>query len=143
MKFNIIAITLIIGFGSGLWGVFRTQNRINYQNKEFIGIDVMDMNSYIDAEVTAYCPKECCCKQYADGLTASGYIIQPGDKLVAAPIEYPFGTKIRIPGYNNGLPVPVRDRGGAIKGNKFDVFFPTHEQAKQWGRQYLKIVIEQ
>jgi len=87
--------------------------------------------------VSAYCPCERCCGEFADGITASG---QPAEGFfVAASPEIPFGTLLSIPGYNNGLPVPVLDRGGAIKGNKIDVFFPTHSEALQWGRQYLNI----
>ena len=83
-------------------------------------------------EVTAYCPCEYCCGDYADGVTASGHVIQPGDKFVAAPGNYPFGTKLYIPGYGW---TTVQDRGGAIQGNRLDVFFPTHAEALQWGRQ--------
>ncbi len=27
------------------------------------------------------------------------------------------------------------DTGGAIKGNKIDVLFPTEKQAREWGRK--------
>ena len=45
---------------------------------------------------------------------------------------------LEIPGY--GV-VPVLDRGGAIKGNKLDVFFPTHVEAQVWGVQELIVKI--
>ena len=87
--------------------------------------------------VTAYCPCVICCGSYSDGLTASG---RPAEGfLVAAPLDIPFGTLLRIPGYAGGYPVPVLDRGGAIKGNRLDVLFPTHIEALRWGRQYLKV----
>lgn len=94
----------------------------------------------IDANVSAYCPCERCCGKYSDGITANGYKIQPGDKFVAADSRFPFGTMISIPGYGT---VPVLDRGGAIKGNKLDVYFPTHQEALHWGRQYLTVTIEE
>lgn len=84
--------------------------------------------------VTAYCPGECCCGQYADGVTASGYVIQPGDKICAAPKNIPFGTIINIPGYGRAV---VKDRGGAINCNEIDVYFDEHQTALQWGRQEL------
>ena len=90
------------------------------------------------ANVSAFCPKKCCCGVYSDGITASGHVIMPGDKFVAAPPKYPFGTMIDVPGYGR---VPVLDRGGAIKGNKLDVYFDTHEAALQWGRQYLDVTV--
>ena len=91
------------------------------------------------ANVSAYCPCELCCGIYADGITASGHVIQPGDKFVAAPPEYPFGTMLDIPGY--GL-VPVLDRGGAIKGDRIDTFHDTHESALQWGRKRLTVTVK-
>ena len=63
----------------------------------------------------------------------------PGDTFVAADGRYPFDTEMLIPGYSNSQPVKVLDRGGAIKGNRLDVFFATHEEALQWGVQYLKV----
>lgn len=86
-------------------------------------------------KVTAYCPCEKCCGECADGITACGHRIQPGDKFVAAPPYIPFGTILNIPGYGS---VPVLDRGGVIKGNRLDVFFPTHQEALEWGVKYLR-----
>jgi 3D (Asp-Asp-Asp) domain-containing protein len=84
--------------------------------------------------VTAFCPCSRCCGKWADGVTASGHVIQPGDKFCAADPSIPFGTMLDIPGY--GI-VPVLDRGGAIKGNKLDVYFDTHARALRWGRSRL------
>lgn len=92
--------------------------------------------------VTAYCPCEICCEDSADGITANGYKIQPGDRFVAAPKEYPFGTKMLIPGYSNDL-VLVQDRGGAIKGNKLDVYFDTHSEALEWGVKTIEVKVYQ
>ncbi len=89
--------------------------------------------------VTAYCPCPSCCGEYSDGITANGYEIQPDDTFVAADRRYPFGTEMLIPGYSNSQPVKVLDRGGAIKGNRLDVFFATHEEALQWGVQFLEV----
>ena len=68
----------------------------------------------------------------ADGITASGKAATENHTL-ACPKQYPFGTKIEIEG------VGVRtceDRGGAIKGEHFDLYFGGEEklqEAKQWG----------
>ena len=91
-------------------------------------------------KVTAYCPLECCCGRYADGTTASGH--KAIGKIVAAPRSIPYGTIISIPGYGQGI---VRDRGGAIKGNRLDVLFTDkdgvsgHQRALNWGVQYLEV----
>lgn len=91
--------------------------------------------------VTAYCPCEKCCGEYSDGVTASGHKIRPGDAFVAADKEYPFGTKMVIEGYKNSESVKVLDRGGAIRGNKLDVFFHSHREALKWGVRYLDVEV--
>lgn len=95
----------------------------------------------IRMRVTAYSPDERSCGKWADGITASGYSVWTnGMKLVAADTRIlPFHSLVSVPGYNNGKPVPVLDRGGAIKGNRLDVLFPTHEIAMQWGVQWLNV----
>lgn len=92
--------------------------------------------------VTAYCPCEKCCGEWADGVTANGHRINQGDRFVAADRRYSFGTTLLIPGYNNSQPVSVLDRGGAIKGDKLDVFFNTHKEALIWGVQYLDVKVK-
>ena len=68
----------------------------------------------IRMRVTAYCPCSKCCGQYADGVTASGHKIEPGDTFVAADKRYSLGTEMVVPGYSNSQTVKVLDRGGAI-----------------------------
>jgi 3D (Asp-Asp-Asp) domain-containing protein len=93
-------------------------------------------------EVTAYCPCKKCCGPEAAGITASGRLVSHnGGQFVAADARVPFHTRLIIPGYAGGQAVPVLDRGGAIKGTHLDVFFPTHEQALQWGRRKVLVTI--
>jgi len=92
--------------------------------------------------VTGYCPCSKCCGAFSDGITANNHPIQPGDTFAAADKSYRFGTEMVIPGYDNGQPVKVMDRGGAIKGNRLDVFFHTHQEALEWGVQYLDVRIK-
>jgi len=102
-----------------------------------------DQNQWqvVRMRVTAYCPCRKCCGEYADGITASGHKIQTGDAFVAADTSYPFGTEMIVPGYNNDQPVKVLDRGGAIRGNRLDVFFHSHQQALKWGVKYLDVKV--
>lgn len=92
--------------------------------------------------VTGYCPCSQCCGVFSDGITANNHHIQPGDTFVAADKSYRFGTEMVIPGYNAGQSVQVMDRGGAIKGNRLDIFFHSHQQALQWGVRYLDVRIK-
>jgi 3D (Asp-Asp-Asp) domain-containing protein len=94
-------------------------------------------------EVTAYCPCTKCCGENAQGITASGRDVSYNNsRFVAADTTVlPFHTKLIIPGYHDGATVEVIDRGGAIKGNKLDLYFPTHDEAKQWGRQWVDVTV--
>jgi len=94
-------------------------------------------------EVTAYCPCTKCCGPNAIGVTASGLpVSHNAGRFVAADTSVlPFGSQISIPGYHDAAPVPVIDRGGAIRGQKLDVFFPTHTEALEWGRQWVVVAV--
>lgn len=94
-------------------------------------------------EVTAYCPCTRCCGPAARGITASGKHVSHNDgRFVAADTSIlPFGTWLVVPGYADDAQVQVLDRGGAIKGNKLDLYFPTHAEALAWGRQQVDVII--
>jgi 3D (Asp-Asp-Asp) domain-containing protein len=94
-------------------------------------------------QVTAYCACSKCCGPNARGVTASGRSVSynSGAFVAADTSVLPFGTKLQIPGYHNDQPVEVIDRGGAIKGRHIDLFFATHQQALEWGRQWLTVTV--
>jgi 3D (Asp-Asp-Asp) domain-containing protein len=71
------------------------------------------------------------------GETASGTKAKKGT-IAADTNVFPFGTRMRIPGYGDGV---VEDRGGAIQGDKIDLFFKTHKQALEWGRQTITVEV--
>ena len=74
------------------------------------------------------------------GITASGVKVAE-NRTLACPPQYPFGVKIEIE--NMGTYV-CEDRGGAIKGNHFDVYMKTKSEAFAFGRKNLiaKVVLE-
>lgn len=93
--------------------------------------------------VTAYSPDEQSCGEYADGYTATLHSVTTnGGNLVAAdPTVLPYGSLVTVPGYDDANVVPVLDCGGAIKGKRLDVLYPTHERALEWGVQRLPVVV--
>ena len=95
----------------------------------------------VKMRVTGYCPCSKCCGEYADGITANGHKIRPGDTFVAADKRYSFGTEMVIEGYSNSQTVKVLDRGGAIRGNKLDAFFHTHQEALEWGVRNIDVKV--
>lgn len=140
-----IILAIIIGIGLILYsiglGVESLQNQFLSHKNCYIAETLSPSPTFytIEMNVSAYCPCSLCCGKFADGITASG---NPAEGFfVAAPPNIPFGTLLVVPGYADGCPVPVWDRGGAIKDNKLDVFFPTHQEALNWGRQQLNVKI--
>lgn len=81
---------------------------------------------------TAYCPCVKCCGK-TDGITATGTKATAGRTIAVDPDVIPYGTEVII----NGHTYVAEDCGGAINGNDIDVFFNTHEEALQFGRQVL------
>ena len=69
------------------------------------------------------------------------WYLVPQDGTIAADTKYyPFGTRMYVPGYGWGT---VEDRGGAIKGpGRIDIFYSSHTEALQWGRQKVQVTIE-
>ncbi|HEX8914616.1 MAG TPA: 3D domain-containing protein [Humisphaera sp.] len=96
----------------------------------------------IRMEVTAYCPCRKCCGSNARGVTASGRpVSHNGGRFVAADTRVlPMGSRIVVPGYA-AAPVQVIDTGSAIKGNRLDVYFPSHKAALEWGRQVVDVTV--
>lgn len=75
------------------------------------------------------------------GVTATGFNLHenPNAKVIAVdPNVIPLGSKVYVEGYGYAI---AADTGGAIKGNKIDVFFPTREQAYRWGVRTVKIKV--
>ncbi|WP_324729793.1 3D domain-containing protein [Lysinibacillus fusiformis] len=83
---------------------------------------------------TAYC-------EGCSGITANGTDIRsnPNLKVIAVdPRVIPLGSKVWVEGYGEAI---AADTGGAIKGNKIDVFIPTEGQALQWGVKTVTVKI--
>jgi 3D (Asp-Asp-Asp) domain-containing protein len=93
--------------------------------------------------VTGYSPDEQSCGPYADGMTATLHSVKTNNmRLVAAdPKVLAYGSMLTIPGYADQTIVPVLDCGGAIKGSRLDLLFPTHEAARQWGRKKVLVTV--
>ena len=88
-------------------------------------------------KVTAYCSCAKCCGKVT-GRTASGSHAVAG-KTVAASGQFAFGTKLNI----NGQEYTVEDRGGAIQGNRIDIYMNSHAEAIAWGVRYLPVQVAQ
>ena len=86
-------------------------------------------------KITAYCSCAKCCGK-SNGITACGKKAKAG-RTIAAPRGFAFGTKLSI----NGKTYVVEDRGGAIKGNRIDLYVNSHSEALRWGVKYLPVKV--
>lgn len=87
-------------------------------------------------KVTAYCSCSKCCGKSASGYTASG-AKATANHTVATSSQFAFGTKLLI----NGKEYTVEDRGGAITGNRIDIYMNSHSDALAWGVRYLPVEV--
>lgn len=105
-----------------------------------------NLNKAIKAELTAYCNCRSCSEAWGSK-TAMQTKTRVG--VVAAPKNIPLGSKLYIPelkSYKSDCMFNVEDRGGAIKIKKdgtyvIDVWLPTHEQVKKFGRKKTYIYL--
>lgn len=86
-------------------------------------------------KVTAYCACMQCCGK-TNGITASG-VKATANHTIAAPKTFAFGTKVVI----NGITYTVEDRGGAIQGNRIDIYMNSHAEALKWGVRYVEVEV--
>ncbi|KON66599.1 hypothetical protein AKG34_25725 [Peribacillus butanolivorans] len=73
------------------------------------------------------------------GVTSTGVDLKsnPDAKIIAVdPSVIPMGSKVYVEGYGYAV---AADKGGAIKGNRIDVFFSSKNDAYRWGVKKVKI----
>ncbi len=75
------------------------------------------------------------------GITASGVKVKRDlfSTVAADTRVFPIGTILFIPGYGYGV---VADKGGAIKGNKIDLYYETVKEVyEKWGKKEVEVYI--
>lgn len=73
-----------------------------------------------------------------DGITSTGTKPKWGT-ISVDPSVIPYGTKVYIPQF--GQTFIAEDCGGAIKGNKIDIYMNDKTSVKNWGRRTIDIYI--
>lgn len=96
-----------------------------------------EMEDLGEFKLTAYCTCPKCCGDWADGITFTGTEATPGRTVAVDPSVIPLGSTVHI----NGVNYIAEDIGGAIKGKRIDVLFPTHQEALEFGVQYSNVSI--
>lgn len=125
-----------------LYGIVILYATINHAKPEAINLG--------EYKLTAYCSCAKCCGKYADNrpLDSDGQEIvygSTGERLTAGysiavdPSVIPYGSVVTI----NGHEYKAMDCGGAIKGNRIDIYFDDHTEALQFGVQYADVFLAQ
>lgn len=108
---------------------------------------LIEYEGVMQLEATAYCACYKCCGKWPGnkwyGITATGTRAKVGT-IAVDPRVIPLGTKVYVEGLfgaeNYGY-ATAEDTGGAIKGNIIDLYFNTHRETINWGRQQVNVYI--
>ena len=87
-------------------------------------------------KITYYCACEICC-DVETGITATGAPVVQGETIAVDPRVIPYGTKVII----NGHVFTAEDCGGAIKGNRIDIYVDDHATAQALGVNHYHVYL--
>lgn len=99
-------------------------------------------------KLTAYCSCSLCCGKWANNRPIDedgneivygsiGERLKEGYSIAVDPNVIPYRTEVII----NGHIYKAQDCGGAIKGNRIDIYFENHEEALEFGVQYAEVFL--
>ena len=92
-------------------------------------------------KITAYCACHKCCGKYpghpAYGITATGTKATQGRTIAVDPNVIPLGSEVVI----EGDTFIAEDTGGAIKGNRIDIYISDHDTALCFGVQHKNVYV--
>ncbi|MDQ0201111.1 3D domain-containing protein [Neobacillus ginsengisoli] len=110
-------------------------------NANATNINAASTNSSSPKEITVKATAYTASCEGCSGITATGVNIKanPDAKVIAVdPKVIPLGSKVYVEGVGEAI---AADTGGAIKGNRIDVFVPSEQGAINFGVKYLKVTI--
>lgn len=88
-------------------------------------------------KLSAYCKENYphICNDGNSKVTATNTVPTVGRTVAVDPNVIPYGSEVII----NGHTYIAEDCGGAIKGNRIDILFETHQEALNFGIQYADV----
>lgn len=136
----------------------KTYRRIEEKDKRIIEIETdkeVDTNKAIEPislgifKITAYCSCSLCCGKWANNRPvdkngdeivygAIGKRLKERYSIAVDPSVIPYNSKVII----DGNVYEAQDCGGAIKGNKIDVYFENHQEALNHGVRYSEVFVK-
>ncbi len=115
-----------LGFGRQTYSVYKINQPIE-EPSSFLGRFL----------VTGYCSCDECCGKKEQKLTKTETAPRSGHTIAVDPEVLPFGTEVTI----DGVTYTAEDTGNAIKGRMIDIYFDTHQEAVNFGRQEKKVYL--
>ncbi|TLS34933.1 peptidoglycan-binding protein [Pseudalkalibacillus caeni] len=105
--------------------------------KQTVSRSSAESGKEFNVEATAYTANCTGCS----GITATGINLKsnPDAKVIAVdPDVIPLGSKVYVEGYGYAI---AGDTGGAINGNRIDIFIPNKQDALDFGRRTVKVKV--
>lgn len=118
-------------------------NTIETETDKEVDIQVVKPVNLGEFKLTAYCSCFICCGVWANnrpnGIVygAIGEELKEGYSIAVDPTVIPYNSEVII----NGKTYEAQDCGGAIKGNRIDVYFENHNDALEFGVQYAEVFV--
>ena len=131
-------------FAEAVDGVTVTEDNSTTANGVRIGSPVAVSSSAVlkplgTFRITHYCPCSICCGPWANGITSTGVTATTNHTIAVDPSVIPYGSQVVI----NGQVYVAEDCGGAIKGNRIDVYVATHAEGESKGVYYAEAYLIQ
>lgn len=144
----IIGIALLIAFllgalaGAGINNAIRNKNTAEAHEPGVLTVAAAEepLETWIDLgpfTCVAYDACTDCCGK-TDGITKIGTKATAGRTVAVDPEVIPLGSTLLI----DGQEYIAEDIGGAIKGNKIDIFHNSHAEALEYGKQTHTVQIK-
>lgn len=134
-------------FNEAVGDVAEEKNSVAESEEDMV-VSEIKKESLGEFKLTAYCSCEKCCGKWAlnrpkdeNGKDivygSTGAILVAGTSIAVDPSVIPYGSQVEI----NGHTYIAQDTGGAIKGNRIDVYFDNHQDALNFGVQYAEVFL--
>lgn len=123
-------------------------NTIDIETDKEVDTQAIKPVSLGEFKLTAYCSCKICCNEYAYNRPidkngneivygAIGEELKEGYSIAVDPSVIEYRTEVII----DGKVYKAQDCGGAIKGNRIDVYFENHTDALEFGVQYKEVFV--
>lgn len=113
----------------------------DYENEKITDALIGNAINLGEFKATAYCNCEKCCGEWAKyHQTRSGAVPMEGVTVAVDPDVIPLGSMVYVT-YEDGSTAEyvAQDTGGAIKGNRIDIYFESHQDALEFGVQAVNV----